>query len=95
MWPFRSALKRASDSIAHVRFMVSSANALIVKSNQAIFMTLNKTCEVSISTELPEILYTDFRDMLALSFTGASHYYNRSTDGSTSTGNLNTLRMNS
>jgi hypothetical protein len=31
-----------------------------------------------------EVLYTDSQDMLVLSFTIVSHYYNCSTDGSTS-----------
>jgi hypothetical protein len=42
---------------------------------------------MSTSNQLGEILYTDSQDMLALSSTVASHYYNCCTDGSTSPGN--------
>jgi hypothetical protein len=41
----------------------------------------NRRWKISKSTELLEILYTDFRDMLALSSTVASYYYNCFTDG--------------
>jgi hypothetical protein len=40
------------------------------------------------STQLPEILCTDSQDMLVLSSTVTSHYYNCCTDGSTSPGKL-------
>jgi hypothetical protein len=43
--------------------------------------------KMSTSTWLCVILYTDSQDMLVLSSTIASHYYNCCTDGSTSPGN--------
>jgi hypothetical protein len=47
----------------------------------------NPPQEINTFTHLREILYTDFQDMLILSPTIASCYYNCCTDGSTSLGN--------
>jgi hypothetical protein len=58
------------------------------KSHQARYTTPNKrTWRISTSTYLHEILCTDSQDMLVLSSTVASRYYNCCTDGSTSPGN--------
>jgi hypothetical protein len=43
--------------------------------------------KISTSTQLREILYTDSQDILVLSYTVASRYYNFCTDVSTRSGN--------
>jgi hypothetical protein len=50
-------------------------------------LQIRGTWEIRTSTQLREILYTDFQDMLVLSPTGTSRYYNCCKDGSTSAGN--------
>jgi hypothetical protein len=60
----------------------------IMKSHRSRSKTLNKgTYKISISTQLREILYTDSQDMLAVSSTVASGYYNCCTDEGISPGN--------
>jgi hypothetical protein len=60
----------------------------IAKPHQARCTTPNKrTYKISTSTQLRKILYTDSKDMLILSSTVASRYYNCCTDGSFSPGN--------
>jgi hypothetical protein len=57
----------------------------IVKLHQARYMTPNKRMQkISTSTELKKILDTRSQDMLVLSSTVASRYYNCWIDGSTS-----------
>jgi hypothetical protein len=47
-----------------------------------------KDVKINMSTQLREILYTNSQDMLVLSCTVASRYYNYCTDGGTSPGKL-------
>jgi hypothetical protein len=70
------------------KILFTLAVSFIAKLRQARYTTPNKrTTQIRTSTELREILYTDFQDMLVLSSIVALRYYKCCTDGSTSAGN--------
>jgi hypothetical protein len=101
----RSRRVRTCHSNTGIQLMPSSPSACLITASVTTFdavpsrdrirphtyTTPNKRMyEISTCTQLHEILYTDYQDVLVLSSTIASRYYNCSTDGSTSARNMDT-----
>jgi hypothetical protein len=76
----------ASSFVVKVRGEVFAHFRLVVEHYSSAELTF-MLIKISTFTQLREILYTDFQDMLVLLSTVAARYYNCCTDGSTSSGN--------